>query len=150
MLISELNPEILKSAHVVYVGYLSGLGMLQDLVFAGSGLDVGGSYDELVDRNSGTHYFSGVGVPRVARRSAKQAAQSSGDGLNPNSVWNARRCTTHRPPWPCGRKLSESRSDRQVLCIETRCHATPGSIRSASSMSVRRRDFAKRNAGGKA
>jgi hypothetical protein len=63
MLGSELNPDVFRSAHVVYVGYLSGLGMLQDVVFTGSRLSVGESYDELVDRKSGTHYFSGVRPP---------------------------------------------------------------------------------------
>ena len=60
MLSSELDPEIFKRAHVVYLGYLSGLGMMQNVVFAASGLAVGSSYDELVDTKSGQHYFSGV------------------------------------------------------------------------------------------
>ena len=63
MLVSELNPDIFRSAHVVYVGYLSGLGMLQGVVFSGSELSVGESYDELVDHKSGAHYFSGVQLP---------------------------------------------------------------------------------------
>jgi hypothetical protein len=55
---SQLNPSALKSADVVYVGYLSGLGMLADYVFATSRLSVGDSFDELVDRNTKQRYIS--------------------------------------------------------------------------------------------
>jgi hypothetical protein len=55
---SQLNPAVIKSSNIVYVGYLSGLGMLGDYVFAGSRLSVGDSYDELVDRNTKQHYIS--------------------------------------------------------------------------------------------
>jgi hypothetical protein len=58
-LVSDLSPELLKSADIVYVGLVSGLGMLKDVVFAGSRLAVGDSYDELVDGRSGAHYYSG-------------------------------------------------------------------------------------------
>src|SRR5690606_14056358 len=33
---SALDPAEIKSSHVIYIGYLSGMGMMQDLVFAGS------------------------------------------------------------------------------------------------------------------
>lgn len=55
---SQLNPTALKSADVVYVGYLSGLGMLADYVFATSRLAVGDSFDELVDRATKQRYIS--------------------------------------------------------------------------------------------
>jgi len=42
----------------VYVGYLSGLGMLSRVVFAGSQFAIGDTYDELIDRKSGHHYVS--------------------------------------------------------------------------------------------
>jgi hypothetical protein len=58
-LISGLEPGTLRDADIVYVGLVSGLGMLRDVVFAGSRLTVGDSYDELVDGQSGTHYYSG-------------------------------------------------------------------------------------------
>lgn len=60
---SELNPAVIKSAHVVYLGYLSGLGRLQDLVFAGSRLAFGETYDEVVDRKTAHHYVSQAGIP---------------------------------------------------------------------------------------
>jgi hypothetical protein len=55
---SQLNPNVIKSADVVYVGYLSGLGMLGDVVFSGSRLAVGDSFDELVDRDTNQRYIS--------------------------------------------------------------------------------------------
>jgi hypothetical protein len=60
---SQLNPGVIKSAHIVYVGYLSGLGMLGDLVFAGSRFSVGDTFDELVDRSTSKHYVSQAAVP---------------------------------------------------------------------------------------
>jgi len=63
-LASELSPAVLTSAHIVYIGYLSGMGMLHDLVFAGSRFSVGRSYDELIDRATGEHYMSEAERPR--------------------------------------------------------------------------------------
>lgn len=55
---SQLNPAVIKSSDIVYVGYLSGLGMLGDYVFASSRLSVGDSFDELVDRGTKQRYIS--------------------------------------------------------------------------------------------
>jgi hypothetical protein len=55
---SRLTPELLKSANIVYVGFLSALGLLRDPLFEASGFDVGASYDELVDRATGKRYMS--------------------------------------------------------------------------------------------
>jgi hypothetical protein len=60
---SQLNPGVLKSAHIIYVGYLSGLGMLGDLVFAGSRFSVGDTFDELVDRDTKKRYISQAALP---------------------------------------------------------------------------------------
>jgi hypothetical protein len=58
---SDLEPASLKSADIVYIGYLSGMGMFQDFVFTGSRFAIGESYDEVID--TGTHhiYVSEVG-----------------------------------------------------------------------------------------
>ncbi|MGB6450643.1 MAG: hypothetical protein WBE92_07815 [Steroidobacteraceae bacterium] len=61
---SELSPAVLTSANVVYIGYLNGMGMLHDLVFAGSRFSEGKTYDELVDHVTGQHYVSEAAVPR--------------------------------------------------------------------------------------
>jgi hypothetical protein len=63
VLASELTPEMLKSSNVVYIGYLSGMGMLSDLVFSGSRFDVGESFDVLIDRTSGKRYISQAALP---------------------------------------------------------------------------------------
>jgi hypothetical protein len=55
---SELEPDMLGRYDVVYIGLLSGLGLLENSVFAGSSLEVGESYDELVDRERGEAFVS--------------------------------------------------------------------------------------------
>ena len=62
-LASQLSPAVLTSAHVIYIGYLSGMGMLHDLVFAGSRFSMGESFDELIDHATGRHYISQAAVP---------------------------------------------------------------------------------------
>lgn len=57
-LLSALDPSVLKSTHIVYVGYISGMGMLGDRVFAQSRLALGGSFDELHDTQTDTTYIS--------------------------------------------------------------------------------------------
>jgi hypothetical protein len=57
---SELDPELLRTANIVYVGLLSGLGSLRSTVFMGSRFTLGDSYDELIDRNTRQHYVSEV------------------------------------------------------------------------------------------
>ena len=55
---SEVEPAMLNRFDVVYLGLLSGMGVLEDQVFATSTLRVGESYDELVDRESGQVWTS--------------------------------------------------------------------------------------------
>ena len=59
---SDVEPTTLKSADIVYIGYLSGMGMLQDLVFAGSRFSVGDSYDEVFDKRTKLSYVSEIGT----------------------------------------------------------------------------------------
>ena len=58
---SHLTPELLKTADIVYVGYLSGLHVLQEPVFSRSRFSIGATFDELVDRRTGQTYVSGAG-----------------------------------------------------------------------------------------
>ncbi|HTC51430.1 MAG TPA: hypothetical protein VK700_05795 [Steroidobacteraceae bacterium] len=60
---SDVTPTMLKSSDVIYIGYLSGMGMLSDLVFSGSRFDVGESFDVLIDRASGKRYISQAAMP---------------------------------------------------------------------------------------
>jgi hypothetical protein len=62
---SELDPATLKTTHVVYLGYLSALGMMQDTVLAVSRYSSGGSYDELVDSVTGEVRVSEAGEPHA-------------------------------------------------------------------------------------
>ena len=75
-MMSDLSPDALKSTDVVYVGYLSGLGMLFDATFSGSRFSIGGSYDELVDARTRTQYISQAG-DRYARPTDDSAPGSS-------------------------------------------------------------------------
>jgi hypothetical protein len=58
---SRLTPDMLKSFDIVYVGYLSGLRLLQQPVFDRSRFSIGSTFDELVDRKTGDTYVSGAG-----------------------------------------------------------------------------------------
>jgi hypothetical protein len=60
---SDLNPSVIKSADLIYIGYLSGLGMLSDTVFAGSRFSTGDTFDEVVDNKTKKHYISEEGSP---------------------------------------------------------------------------------------
>lgn len=62
ILASDLTPSMVKSAHIIYVGLLSGMGILKEMVFANSRFAIGDSYDELIDRDTQKHYFSQAGV----------------------------------------------------------------------------------------
>lgn len=58
VLASSLEPGMLKTDDIIYIGLLSGLGPLRDPVFARSLFAFGGSYDQLIDRKTGKSYMS--------------------------------------------------------------------------------------------
>jgi hypothetical protein len=60
---STLNPEILRISNVVYIGYVSALGVLRNPVFNGSHYAIGDSYDELIDKRSGREFTATTGKP---------------------------------------------------------------------------------------
>lgn len=60
---SDLTPEMLKRNNIVYLGYLSGLGVLRAPVFAASRFAIGETYDELIDRTTHRAYVSQGGGP---------------------------------------------------------------------------------------
>ncbi len=55
---STLTPAMVKSAHIIYIGLLSGMGVLREVVFSGSHFKIGESYDELLDLQTNRRYFS--------------------------------------------------------------------------------------------
>jgi hypothetical protein len=56
---SKLDSRMLSEFNVVYVGLVSGMGLLEDVSFMGSNLAVGETYDELVHLPSNGHFVSG-------------------------------------------------------------------------------------------
>lgn len=64
-MMSDLTSADIRSNHIVYIGYLSALEKLSDLVFAGSGLKIGRSYDELFNTKTAEYYTSDAGLPEA-------------------------------------------------------------------------------------
>jgi hypothetical protein len=58
ILASDLTPSMIRSSHIVYIGLLSGMGILRDIAFAGSQFKIGETYDELIDRKTNRNYVS--------------------------------------------------------------------------------------------
>lgn len=55
---SQVTSDTFQTSNVVYVGLISGLGLLEDVNFMNSGFRVGESYDELVDNKTRKSYIS--------------------------------------------------------------------------------------------
>lgn len=55
---SEFDAEDLRSNHIIYLGYLSGLSVLESYTFSASRFDIGFSYDELIDGSTQYRYTS--------------------------------------------------------------------------------------------
>lgn len=56
---SQVDADTLRNHNVIYVGLISGMGMIQDVNFTDSNFAVGDSYDDLIDMVSGKHFASG-------------------------------------------------------------------------------------------
>jgi hypothetical protein len=56
---SQMDSDLFRTSNVIYVGLISGMGMIQDVAFTDSNYAVGESYDELVDMESGRRFVSG-------------------------------------------------------------------------------------------
>jgi hypothetical protein len=61
-MMSALNTNDLVGNHVIYLGYLSGLQGLNNLMFAGSGLAIGYTFDELINLDTNLTYASSSGL----------------------------------------------------------------------------------------
>ncbi len=61
-MMSRLNTNDLVGNHIIYLGYLSGMQGLHDLMFAASGLTVGFTYDELINLDTEERYTSSSGL----------------------------------------------------------------------------------------
>ena len=84
---SQITPEMVKYTNIVYLGYISGLGALRDPVFSGSRYAIGGSYDEIIDRQTGETYMAGSHLDRNEANPAQDYALiSSFPGVTGNWV----------------------------------------------------------------
>ena len=81
---SEMSDADLKSSHIVYLGYISGLGKLEDFVFASSSLAIGYTYDELRNTETGEMYASEAGMPETNRNYRDYALISTFPGPGGN------------------------------------------------------------------
>jgi len=66
-MMSDLTTADIRSNHIVYIGYLSALEKLTGMVFAGSGLRIGRSYDELFNTKTAEYYTSDAGLPEAGK-----------------------------------------------------------------------------------
>lgn len=62
-MMSDLSSADIRGNHIVYVGYISALEKLKTMAFAGSGLQIGRSYDELFNSHTEEYYTSDAGLP---------------------------------------------------------------------------------------
>jgi hypothetical protein len=61
-LVSDYSTADLANNHIIYLGYLSGLQELYALMFAGSNLAIGATFDELSNMETGDYYVSNSGL----------------------------------------------------------------------------------------
>ena len=61
-MMSELETADLAGSHILYLGYLSGVDTLLDLMFTDSGLSIGNTYDELINLETNEYYIGSSGL----------------------------------------------------------------------------------------
>ncbi len=83
---SQVTVDQLKSGHVIYIGYFSGMASLHEIVFAGSRLATGDTYDELQDNSTGQKYVSNVGLERGRLKYHDYGYISSFPGTKGNQI----------------------------------------------------------------
>jgi hypothetical protein len=66
-MMSDLTTADIRNNHIVYIGYISALEKLTGLAFAGSGLRIGRSYDELFNEKTAEYYTSDAGLPEAGQ-----------------------------------------------------------------------------------
>lgn len=62
-MMSDLSAADMRDNHIVYIGYISALEKLTQMTFASSGLQIGRSYDELIDKETLQFFTSDAGLP---------------------------------------------------------------------------------------
>ena len=64
---SQLTPELLKAYDVIYIGYISGMGLLEEPSLSGSRFAIGDSFDEIRDTTDGRRFVSQGGYGPARR-----------------------------------------------------------------------------------
>lgn len=85
-MVSSLSSADLRQNHVIYIGYVSGLGLLEPLYFAASGLRVGRSYDELYERERRRLHRSTAAMPENDGTGHDLALLATVPGINNNQL----------------------------------------------------------------
>ncbi len=85
-MISEFNTNDLVGNHIVYLGYLSGLQNLSDLMFAASGLSIGVTYDELIELDTNESFTSSSGLSIGENAYRDYGMLSTFPGLSGNQI----------------------------------------------------------------
>jgi len=67
-MMSDLTTVDLRENHIVYLGYISALENLSDMVFAASSLQIGRSYDEVLNLQTGRYFTSDAGLPEEGQQ----------------------------------------------------------------------------------
>jgi len=67
-MMSDLTTTDVRENHIVYLGYISALEKLNDIVFAASDLQIGRSYDELLNLQTGRYFTSDAGLPEEGQQ----------------------------------------------------------------------------------
>ena len=67
-MMSDLSSADIRANHIIYIGYISALDRLASMAFAGSGLAVGRSFDELIDLDNLTYFTSDAGLPEEGQQ----------------------------------------------------------------------------------
>ncbi|HZF46224.1 MAG TPA: helix-turn-helix domain-containing protein, partial [Sphingomonadaceae bacterium] len=65
---SQVTSDTFQTSNVVYIGLISGMGLLEDVNFMNSGFSVGESYDELIDGKTRKSYISGEALSLASAR----------------------------------------------------------------------------------
>jgi len=61
-MMSSLDTADLAGSHIIYLGYLSGVDTLLNLMFADSGLTIGDTFDELINLETNEYYIGSSGL----------------------------------------------------------------------------------------
>lgn len=83
---SHLSVQAVQNTSLVYLGYLSGLGILRSPLFDQSRFAIGSSFDEIIDRTTGRHYLASSHLKASDMPGEDYALVSSFKGVTGNRI----------------------------------------------------------------